>query len=307
MSIYTPVSRAELEGWLTGLPAGSLLDFKGIAAGIENTNYFVDTDKGRFVLTLFESIPQESLGFYLDLQAGLSSAGFPCPQPVPDNRGRLFRPLAGKPAALLSRLSGHMPGKPGPEQCLQVGKALGQFHQLTQALKNCPPHGRNAAWRHDTAQSLLPYLGREDQVLLRKALERDEHLPWAQLQNGLIHADLFQDNTLWQDGKLCGILDFYFAGTDALLFDLAVAANDWCIDGNDAPLPECLAALVSGYGQERPLTPAELDAWPDMLAAAALRFWLSRLEVSLKSRNPDQLASAKDPEAFKKILLYRLG
>lgn len=307
MSIYTPVSRAELEGWLTGLPVGSLQGFKGIEAGIENTNYFVDTATGQFVLTLFESMPQESLGFYLDLQARLSSAEFPCPQPVPDDLGRLFRPLAGKPAALLSRLSGHMPDKPDPEHCLQVGKALGQFHQLTQTLKDCPPHGRNAAWRHGTAQSLISHLGSKEQALLRKALERDEHLPWAHLKAGLIHADLFQDNTLWQDGQLCGILDFYFAGTDALLFDLAVAANDWGIDAHGTPQPECLAALVSGYEQERPLTPAELEAWPDMLAVAALRFWLSRLEVSLKPRNPRLLATAKDPEAFKKILLHRLG
>lgn len=286
---------------------GSLLNFKGIAAGIENTNYFVDTDKGRFVLTLFESIPQEALGFYLDLQAGLSAARFPCPQPIPDRQGRLSRPLAGKPAALLSRLSGHMPDQPGPNHCLQVGKALGQFHQLTQSLEHCPIHGRNAAWRQDAAQSLIGHLGNEDQALLRKALERDQHLPWRQLQHGLIHADLFQDNTLWQGGKLCGILDFYFAGTDALLFDLAVAANDWCIDDHGTPLPECLAALVSGYAQERPLTRTEQDAWPDMLAVAALRFWLSRLEVSLKPRTPEQLATAKDPGAFKRILQHRLN
>lgn len=305
MSVYTPVSRAELEAWLSDFAVGSLLDYRGISAGIENSNYFVETSDGRFVLTLFEALQPGPLGFYLDLQAQLAAAGFPCPRPICSRAGTLQRPLAGKPAALLSRLPGAPIELATAEQCREIGRQLARFHSLTRSLPNCPPHSRDQEWRRQSAQHLSSHLDAPAQALLSRALAIDAALPWAELETGLIHADLFRDNVLWDGERLGGILDFYFAGVDALIFDLAVTGNDWCRDGAGQPDPEKLTALLQGYAAERPLSPLEQRAWPGMLAVAALRFWLSRLEVVQAPRS-GEIVTAKDPQEFQNLLAARL-
>ena len=306
MSVYTSVSRAELEAWLTRFPVGPLRDFRGISAGIENSNYFVETDRGRFVLTLFEALAPGPLDFYLSLQARLATAGFPCPQPQTTRDGHLQQPLAGKPAALLSRLPGAPIELAAPAQCREIGRQLARFHQLTASFSDFPPHSRDTAWRRDAAARLAPRLPREQQELLARALAVDTALPWPELPQGLIHADLFRDNVLWDGEQLGGLLDFYFAGRDVLLFNLAVTANDWCLDEQGRPDPARETAFLEGYGAERSLTPGERAAWPAMLASAALRFWLSRLEVAQAPRR-GELVTLKDPEDFRRLLEQRLA
>lgn len=306
MSVYTAVRRAELETWLTHFSVGSLLDMRGISAGIENSNYFVDTTGGRFVLTLFESLAAAPLAFYLALQMRLAEAGFPCPRPQATRDGHLQQPLAGKPAALLSRLPGAPIDLAAPAHCREIGRQLARFHLLTARFAHLPPHSRDIAWRRDAAARLAPRLPREQQELLAWALAVDTALPWPELPQGLIHADLFRDNVLWDGEQLGGLLDFYFAGRDALLFDLAVTANDWCLDEQGRPDPAREAAFLEGYGAERSLTPGERTAWPAMLASAALRFWLSRLEVTLAPRR-GELVTLKDPEDFRRLLERRLA
>lgn len=310
MSVYTRVGRAELEAWLTCFDAGPLQDFQGISAGIENSNYFVDTGRGRFVLTLFEALAPGPLDFYLELQARLAAVGFPCPCPQANRAGRLQQPLAGKPAALLSRLPGAPVELATPDQCREIGRQLARFHLLTgslgASLADFPPHSRDPAWRRDAAARLGPCLSRELQALLARALAVDTALPWQALPRGLIHADLFRDNVLWDGVQLGGLLDFYFAGSDALLFDLAVTANDWCLDEQGRPDPVREKAFLEGYGAERPLTPGEQAVWPAMLASAALRFWLSRLEVAQAPRR-GELVTVKDPEDFRRLLEQRLA
>lgn len=296
MSVYTAVGRAELAAWLETFAAGELVDFAGIAAGVENSNYFVTTAAGRWVLTLFERLGEAELDFYLGLMAHLAGRGFPCPQPQPDADGALWRPLAGKPAALVTRLDGTTVERPTPAHCRAIGQALAELHRLAAAYLNLLPNPRGVLWRQATGQRLLPLLPADERELLADELAFQASRDFSGLPRGIVHADLFRDNVLWRDdGALAGILDFYFAGEDYLLFDLAVAANDWCDDAGS------LTALLAGYEAGRPLTSAEQSAWPTMRRAAALRFWLSRLDDSLHPR-PGDVVTVKNPAHFGRML-----
>lgn len=296
MSVYTAVDRESLETWLESFPVGDLIDFAGIEAGVENSNYFVTTSAGRWVLTLFERLELAELDFYLGLMAHLAGRGFPCPQPLVDRTGALWRPLAGKPAALVTRLAGSGIESPAPAHCETIGAALGQLHRLAADFSPVLPNPRGLAWREATGRHLLPRLPRAERELLTDELAFQAAQDFSLLPRGIVHADLFRDNVLWRPGaRLSGILDFYFAGEDCLLFDLAVAANDWCPDAAS------LEALLQGYAGERSLAPAEWAVWPALRRAAALRFWLSRLNDRFHPR-PGQVVSVKDPAHFGQML-----
>ncbi len=297
MSVYTSVGRDQLVAWLQPLALGELIDYAGIAAGMQNSNYFVTTDRGRFVLTLFESIDPATLDFYLHLQAHLATHGLPCPLPQSAALGSVYwRPLNGKPAALLSCLPGSAIEQPTRAHCQAVGQALAQLHLAAAGLKNAPLNPCGVPWRERIAEILLPVLPLEEANLLRNELAFQTTQDYAALPQGVIHADLFRDNVLWNaEGQLSGLLDFYFAGVDAWLFDLAVVANDWCPDA------EKLTALFAGYQSVRPLTAAERYAWPAQRRAAALRFWLLRLDAKYQPRIGD-VVTMKNPDEFKRQL-----
>ena len=296
MSVYTTVGRAELVAWLQPLGLRGLTDFAGIAAGMQNSNYFVTTDQGRWVLTLFERLDTAAIAFYLDLMAHLAGKGFPCPQPRADGAGRLWRPLAGKPAALFTCLAGQDVAAPTTEHCRAVGRALAELHLAGADFPSPLPNPCGAAWCQRVGAALLPLLSPAEGELLADELAFQAGLDRVALPRGVIHADLFRDNVLWDGvGRLSGVLDFYFAGEDSLLLDLAVAANDWCLD--DA----AVAALVAGYESLRPLVPAEAAAWQALRRAAALRFWLLRLEVRHHPRT-GEVVTIKDPDHFRKLL-----
>lgn len=296
MSVYTPVSREALADWLAPLNCGELVEHAGIAAGMQNSNYFVDTTAGRFVLTLFEHLDGEALDFYLELQSHLTRRDIPCPQPLADGEGRCWRRLCGKPAALLTRLPGTNVESPTPAMCHALGDMLARMHLAAADLEWRWPNPCGAAWRERTGRKLLPGLTSGERALLADELAWQAVQDFSPLPRGVVHADLFRDNVLWlADGSLSGVLDFYFAGEDALLYDLAVVANDWCRD--DATL----AALFAGYADRRPLLPAENAAWPAMRRAAALRFWLLRLEVREQPR-PGEVVTIKDPGQFERLL-----
>lgn len=296
MSVYTSVGRDELSAWLQPLGLGELISHAGIAAGMQNSNYFVTTASGRYVLTLFERIEPQALDFYLMLMARLSGRGIPCPQPLADAAGQLWRPLSGKPAALLSCLPGTADEAPTPARCRLLGATLADMHAAGADLPNPLPNPCGAAWRQAVGTALLPLLDRDEQSLLADELAFQQAQDYSALPRGIIHADLFRDNVLWDShGQLGGVLDFYFAGEDVLLFDLAVVANDWCFD---AP---ALAALIEGYTSRRRLFDAEVAAWPAIRRAAALRFWLLRLEVRHQPRHGD-VVTIKDPDHFRRML-----
>jgi homoserine kinase type II len=296
LSVYTTVGRDELSAWLQPLGLGELISHAGIAAGMQNSNYFVTTASGRYVLTLFERIEPQALDFYLMLMARLSGRGIPCPQPLADATGQLWRPLSGKPAALLSCLPGTADEAPMPARCRLLGATLADMHAAGADLPNPLPNPCGAAWRLAVGTALLPQLDRDEQSLLADELAFQQAQDYSALPRGIIHADLFRDNVLWDShGQLGGVLDFYFAGEDVLLFDLAVVANDWCFD---AP---ALAALIEGYTSRRRLSDVEVAAWPAIRRAAALRFWLLRLEVRQQPRHGD-VVTIKDPDHFRRML-----
>jgi homoserine kinase type II len=302
LSVYTTVGRDELAAWLVPLGLGELIAHAGIAAGMQNSNYFVTTASGRYVLTLFERIEPAALDFYLALQDGLACRGIPCPRPLADGAGRYWRSLAGKPAALLTCLPGAPLESPDAAHCQAVGDLLARLHLAATDLPNSLPNPCGAAWRQATGEALLPLLAADERDLLADELAFQAAQDYSPLPRGIIHADLFRDNVLWDAaGRLSGVLDFYFAGEDAWLFDLAVVANDWC--GDDA----ALAALVTGYAARRALTDAEKAAWPAMRRAAALRFWLLRLEVRHRPRR-GEVVTIKNPDDFRHLLArFRLA
>jgi len=307
LSVYTPVSHAELAAWLSGYAVGALVALEPVAEGIENTNYFVTTEAGPYVLTLFERLPAKDLPFYLGLMAHLARHGVPCPAPVADLADRYFSLLAGKPAALVTRLPGRSVAAPTEAQCAALGALLARMHLAGRSYRGYLDNPRGALWRRAAAERLRARLDAERRALLEAELAYQEGQRFAELPRGPVHADLFRDNALFEGGRLSGVLDFYFAGVDALLFDLAVCANDWCLvdpqrDRRIDPLR--LGAMAGAYARLRAFTESERAAWPAMLRAAALRFWLSRLE-DLHYPRAGALVRVHDPEPFREILALR--
>jgi homoserine kinase type II len=304
MSVYTSVSSSQLSTWLGRYDVGALQSLRGIAAGIENTNYFVTTARGRFVLTLFEKLQPAELPFYLGLMTHLSARGIPCPRPVADGEGRVFSMLNGKPATLVTRLAGQDVTAADEAHCTAVGAMLARLHLAGADYAATMPNPRGLIWWRGAALEVLPRMPAPEAALLEDELEHQSQARLGALPSGAIHADLFRDNVLFDGGTIGGVIDFYFACTDRLLYDLAIAVNDWCIDREGALDPARTRALLRAYRAVRPLTPAEIDAWPTLLRASALRFWLSRL-FDLHCPRSGELTFAKDPRHFQRVLEAR--
>jgi len=304
MSVYTVVERDELEAFLGNYSLGELLDFQGISAGIENTNYFVTTSEKRLVLTLFENHTADELGYFLDLMAFLAEHSIPSAHPIADNNGHYLRELNGKPAALVMRLSGSGVDAPSIEQCRALGHALAKMHLAGQSFEGHRDNDRGPHWWLTTRNTVAPKLDAEELALLDEELSFQRSHRFDALPRGVIHADLFRDNALFEGDALTGIIDFYYACNDVLLYDVAVTINDWCSKG-DGGLDEAkVLAMLGAYRQERPFTSEEEQAWPVMLRAGALRFWLSRLQ-DMHFPREGELTHIKDPNVFRNILVAR--
>ena len=306
MAVFTSITEAELSAWLSDYSLGDLLELQGIASGIENTNYFVTTSNGRFVLTLFEILTASELPFYLNLMAHLAQHGIPCPRPVANRHNQFLGELNGKPACIVSRLSGKSVMQPEAQHCAAVGAILGQLHGAGQSFTESTPNPRAASWRALTAPRVLPFLSPQDAALLQSEIALHAQNTLAGLPQGVIHADLFRDNVLFDDMRIGGLLDFYFACNDCLLYDVAITVNDWCVNA-DGSLDEARTrALLTAYHAVRPLQEQERLAWPLALRAAALRFWLSRLH-DLHLPRDGEIIRAHDPEQFKRILQQHIA
>jgi homoserine kinase type II len=306
MSVYTKVTEPQLGDWLRGFDVGALTAVTPIAAGIENTNYFVTTAQGRYVLTLFERLPREHLPFYLNLMAHLAAGGIPCPSPVPDRSGRLLGELNGKPAALVTRLAGAWVPAPTAAHCAEVGDVLARMHRSAGTYDGTLENPRGPRWWRWAAPQVLPFLDDARRALLESELQVQSTHRFSDLPRAAIHADLFRDNVLFDGERIGGVIDFYFAGIDALLFDVAVTVNDWCVHPDGRIDVARATALLAAYGAARPFTALERGAWPVMLRAAALRFWLSRL-YDFHLPRPGELVHAHDPEHFRRILALRVA
>jgi len=309
LSVYTPVSQPELAAWLRGYSVGLPEALEPIEAGIENTNYFVTTTQGRYVLTLFERLPAAELPFYLDLMAHLARHGIPCPAPVADLNDAFLGRLNGKPAALVTRLPGRSIERPGAAECRELGLLLARLHLAARSYAAYLENPRGPRWWRVAARELQPHLAEADRRLLEAELAFQSGQRFPDLPRGPVHADLFRDNALFEGTRLCGVIDFYFAGVDCLLYDVAVCANDWCLadPARDRRLEgNRLQALLDAYHSLRPFSAPEREAWPVMLRAAALRFWLSRLH-DLHLPRPGELVHAHDPGHFRDILERRIA
>ena len=304
MSVYTSVTEAELDAWLKQYSVGELKSLEPIKAGIENTNYFVTTAQGAYVLTLFERLPAVELPFYLDLMAHLARHGIPAPAPIADLADHYLQTLNGKPAALVTRLPGRSIERPGEAECAELGALLARMHLAGRSYPAYLENPRGPKWWRLAAADLKPHLRKEEAALLESELAFQARHRFPDLPRGAVHADLFRDNALFQKGRISGVIDFYFAGVECLLYDVAVCANDWCLDEHLGLEKARADALMAAYEAVRPLTPGERTAWPVMLRAAALRFWLSRLHDFHLPR-PGMLVHKHDPGHFRRILECR--
>lgn len=322
MAVYTEVSFDEASVLLTRLNLGQLQSMEGCAGGIENTNYFVTTDQGAYVLTLFERLTAAQLPFYLGLVKHLAQHGVPVPEPAADPAagpaatpaGSLLYTVNGKPATVVSRLKGKSQLAPTPAHCAAVGGMLAKMHLAARDFPMAQPNLRALPWWNETVPVVVPYLTASQATLLQGELAYQNHVAasstHAALPRGPIHADLFRDNVMFAVDNigpadaptLTGFFDFYFAGVDTWVFDLAVTLNDWCIDlATGARCEARTASLMQAYIAVRPLSFAERQAMPAMLRAGALRFWLSRLWDFHLPRDAAML-QAHDPAHFERVL-----
>ncbi len=304
MSVYTTVTPEQLQAWLRHFPLGELIELKGIASGITNTNYFVTTDTGRYVLTLFEKNSAEELPYFLDLMAHLADHGIPCPHPIATEDGRYLGELNGKPAALVSCLRGSSLDNPAPVHCAEMGRVLAEMHLAGRSFAQTMSNPRGPHWWNTTAATIMPFLDDAQRRLLEQELAFQARFRDLDLPRGVIHADMFRDNVLFDGDRLTGLIDFYYACNDVLAYDLAITVNDWCVHADGSLDEDRLQAMLRAYHQVRPLNDAECQAWPALMRAAALRFWLSRL-YDKHHPQPGELTHAKDPEHFRRILSLR--
>lgn len=307
MAVYTQVSDEALANFLAGYDLGEAVAFKGIAEGVENSNYYLETQKGRFILTLFEKrVNADDLPYFIGLKQHLSSNGFPCPQPVLGRDGEALRELEGRPAVIVTFLEGLSPRRPNARQCRSLGEGLAKMHL---ALADFSGQRENAlgpaAWRRmwegrgAEADALLP--GLRDEVEAGFDCIRAARAFQAQLPRGTIHADLFPDNAFFLGDTFTGAIDFYFACTDALAYDLAICLNAWAFEDGSASDASGLeynfskgAALIAGYQSVRPLSPVELEALPALCLGSAIRFFLTRF-IDWSATPEGALVKPKNP------------
>jgi homoserine kinase type II len=311
MAVFTEVSFDEAAEFLRFLNLGQLHHIKGAAGGIENTNYFVDTDQGHYVLTLFERLTFEQLPFYLHLMQHLATCGIPVPNPVPDAKGKLLHRLKGKPASVVNKLRGHSELAPTPAHCASVGDMLARLHLAGQDYPRQQPNLRGLDWWNETVPVVLAHLTPEQRSLILGELAYQNHIAasssYRSLPRGVIHADLFRDNVMFENGQLTGFFDFYFAGVDTFLFDIGICLNDWCIDLESGKLDTARAdAFMAAYQKVRPLTAQERTLLPALQRAGALRFWVSRLWDFHLPRDASML-KPHDPGHFERVLRERLA
>jgi homoserine kinase type II len=307
MAVYTDVSFDELEAMLAGYDIGVPLSFKGIAEGVENTNFYLQTDRGAYFLTLYEKRVKESdLPFFLGLMEHLAARGIACPQPVRRRDGTQWTTINGRPAALVTFLNGLSLRRPEAAHCAAAGEALAGLHAAGMSFGLTRPNALGpAGWGELVEKTAAGADGIETGLReLIASSHRDLLAAWPTgLPQGVIHADLFPDNVLFMNARVSGLIDFYFACNDALAYDLAVLLNAWCFENDGGYNVTKGKALIAAYRQKRELTAAEIAALPVLAAGAALRFALTRLYDRI-NHDPNALVRPKDPRDFSRRLRF---
>jgi homoserine kinase type II len=305
MSVYTSVNIEELKIWLQDYALDNLTDYQGIKSGITNTNYFLMTAHDRFVLTLFEKNTIEDLPYFVDLMAHLAKNSFLCPKPIFKNNGTALSILKNKPALIVTCLKGKELNKPEVKHCKAVGASLAELHMKSVNFTAQHQNTRDLNWIKKTAETLFSELPQDESLLLREEILYQEKKNY-KLPKSTIHGDLFRDNVLFLNDQVSGFIDFYYACTDYLILDVAIAVNDWCVN-NDGSFDEArLNAFLDAYKKIRSFNDDEDQAWNDILRLASLRFWVSRLN-DFYHIEEGELTFIKDPDHFKKILKQRIS
>lgn len=307
MAVYTDVSFEDLESFLAAYDLGEALSFKGIAEGVENSNFYLQTEKGSYILTLYEKRVREiDLPFFLGLMEHLASHGIPCPLPVRNKDGRQWARLNNRPAAVLTFLNGLSLRRPEAEHCASAGDALARLHDAGKDFLLARPNALGHEGWAELAKACLPQADnvQKDLGTLLSATLEDLTAHWPQnLPSGVIHGDLFPDNVLFMGGAVSGLIDFYFACNDAYAYDLAVMLNAWCFETDGGYNVTKGKSLIAAYRKRRPLSDAEIAALPALCSGAALRFTLTRLYDWL-NQDPNALVRPKDPREFAKRLRF---
>jgi homoserine kinase type II len=321
MAVFTPLTLEEIAPRIDSeFSIGKAIELKGIHGGIENSNFFLDCQTSKtdhYVLTIFERLNATQLPYYLELMLHLANQGISVPKPIANRSGKLWFELKGKPATIVSKLSGQSELIPNAKHCDAVGAELAKMHLAGQSFTHSQPNLRSLSWWQETVPLVLPHLNNAQKELLQSEMQFQESFfhssTYQSLPGGPCHCDLFRDNVLFTKQNhrksLGGFFDFYFAGNDKWLFDLAVTANDWCLEepfknGSGVLNRDRLHALLASYIAVRPLTDGEEESWSAMLRAAALRFWISRLWDFYLPRNA-QMLTPHDPSHFERILRNR--
>jgi len=308
MAVYTDVAEGELGAFLEHYPVGDLLSYKGIAEGTENSNFLLHTTAGYFILTLYEKrVAKGDLPFFLGLMTHLASHGINCPQPVKSKSGEALSTLAGRPAAIINFLEGVWPRKPNVAHCAGVGQALAKMHLAGRDFGMTRANALSVSgWRplFDAAASRADELQHGLRAFIAAELDHLENNVWPRnLPQGVIHADLFPDNVFFLGERLSGIIDFTFACTDILAYDVAICLNAWCFESDYSFNVTKARAFLNAYGRERKLSDAEQDALPLLARGAALRFLLTRL-VDFLNVPPGALVKPKDPLEYVRKLRF---
>ena len=307
MAVYTDVSFEELEAVLAGYDVGMPLSFKGIAEGVENSNFYLQTDRGGFFLTLYEKRVQESdLPFFLGLMEHLAARGLACPQPIRRKDGAQWSEINGRPAALVTFLNGLSLRRPEAVHCAAAGEALARLHDAGAGFALTRPNALGPAGWRDLVEKTAAGADEIERDLgeLIATSHRDLLGAWPQgLPVGVIHADLFPDNVLFMGARVSGLIDFYFACNDAFAYDLAVMLNAWCFEIDGSYNVTKGRSLIAAYQTQRTLTAAEIAALPVLCAGAALRFLLTRLYDRI-NHDPTALVRPKDPRDFSRRLRF---
>ena len=307
MSVYTQVSQSQLIHFLSDYDVGQLSTYQGVLSGIENTNFFVDTDNGQFVLTLFEQLNAEELPYFLEVMAYFSNNSIPSANPVANTQARYLGELNGKPATLVERLTGSEVKQANGKQCASLGKYLAKMHQVSGQFKQFRSNGRGLEWCQEIAEQVMSTLSQAEKTLLKSELTYQAEQDFSGLPIGVIHGDLFRDNALFVGDDLNGIIDFYYACNDYLLYDVAVTVNDWCIDAGKINQNR-LDAFMNEYQKIKLFNHEEKKAWSALLRRAALRFWLGRLlELHFPRGDVDAFTHVKDPNEIKIILQQHIN
>ncbi|TPM07430.1 MULTISPECIES: homoserine kinase [unclassified Mesorhizobium] len=311
MAVYTELSVDEVAAFFGALGLGWPRSVRGITTGIENTNYFVDTETGEYVLTLFERLTFEQLPFYLHFIKHLATRRMPVPDPVANVKGEILHSLKDRPAVVVNRLPGESVTAPSAEHCRAIGAILARLHLAGSDYPRRQANPRGLEWWNEVVPVVGQYVSDGQRSLLTSELTFQNQIAvsstYEQLPSGPVHADLFRDNVLFAGSHLTGVFDFYFAGCDAFLFDIAVCLNDWCVDDcTGRQDSERAAAFLGAYESVRVLTPAERILLPAMQRAGAFRFWLSRLWDLYQPREA-AILKAHDPSHFERMLCVHRG